>query len=289
MEVEKPIFIVGVGRSGSTVFHQVFSEHPHLAWLSGLCDRYPHQPELNRSLMRAIDFPLFAQLLKTRIKPSEAYNFWEYYCKGFSRPCRDILAADVTVKNKKNVRNALSKILTQKRNRLLVKLTGWPRISLIQEIFNDAKFIHIVRDGRAVVNSMINVNWWEGWKGPHNWRWGELTPSQQAEWEKCDRSFIALAGIEWNILMAAMEKVKLQIKPENFLEIKYENLCDRPIETFNNVLNFNDIAFNCNFQNRILNFNLQNQNFKWKIDLTEQQKIILESVIGENLKKYNYL
>ncbi len=93
----------------------------------------------------------------------------------------------------------------EKRNRLLVKITGWPRLGYLHEIFPDAKFIHVVRDGRAVVNSLINVDWWDGWKGPQNWRWGDLDLSQTDEWEKYGKSFVVLAGIQLKIIMNALE------------------------------------------------------------------------------------
>jgi len=30
--LNKPIFIIGTGRCGSTIFHRMMAEHPHVAW-----------------------------------------------------------------------------------------------------------------------------------------------------------------------------------------------------------------------------------------------------------------
>lgn len=293
MKVNQPIFIVGVGRSGSSIFHQMMCWHPQVAWLSKLCDVFPRSTYINRGLMQLIDVPLVNQIIRQLIRqeiinPSEAYTFWEFYCSGFRRPCRDLTAADVTLKKKRRLRQVLSQVLTPKRERLLVKITGWSRMDFLQDIFEDAKFIHIVRDGRAVVNSMVEVDWWEGWRGPHNWRWGELTPQQQEEWEKYDRSFVALAAIELNILMEAMQQAKQKIKPENFLEIKYEQLCADPVGIFKDVIQFCDLDWQPEFEQTLRQFNLKDSNYKWQEDLTEQQQEVLEQAIAAYQTTYGY-
>lgn len=196
MRIRKPIFVIGDGRSGSTVFHDMLANHPNVAWLSGLCDRNPAKISRNRLLLRVVDYPILGTLVKRRFKPTEAYRFWDYYSKGFSAPCRDLLHGDVTVAAKQRLQSVLAKTLTPKRDRLLVKVTGWPRIGFLREVFEDAKFVHIMRDGRSVSNSMLNVPWWWGWRGPQNWRWGELTPAEEQEWEAQGKSFVALAGIQ---------------------------------------------------------------------------------------------
>ncbi|MBV7337970.1 sulfotransferase [Chloroflexi bacterium TSY] len=201
--MKQPIFINGVGRSGSTLFHRLFSAHPHVAWLSRLSEQFPKQPVVNRYLMNGLDIPAIGKILQKKVKPRECYSFWNHYYPGFGVSCRDLTAHDVTNRVKKRLPQALAQTLTPKRNRLLIKITGWPRVGFLHELFDDIKFISIVRDGRAVVNSMINVGWWWGWQGPENWRWGQLTEHQQALWERHNRSFVALAAIEWTILMEA--------------------------------------------------------------------------------------
>ncbi|HVW38502.1 MAG TPA: sulfotransferase [Pirellulales bacterium] len=58
MPLDRPIFIIGTGRCGSTILHQMFSCHPQIAFLSGLCLLYPDRPEYNRRAMRLLDAPL---------------------------------------------------------------------------------------------------------------------------------------------------------------------------------------------------------------------------------------
>ena len=54
----KPIIVFGTGRSGTTVFHQMLSEHPQLTWLSELVNQYPSKPILNKMLMKSFESPI---------------------------------------------------------------------------------------------------------------------------------------------------------------------------------------------------------------------------------------
>ncbi len=164
MDVVKPIFIVGTGRCGSTAFHRLLSPHPNLMWLSGFAEQFPTRPSWNRWAVTAMGNPLLRRVFGSRIKPGENYGFWYKHAYGFAEPGRDLLRADVTPRVRKQIRGVIARMLTAQRSRMLVKLTGWSRIGYLNEIFEDAKFIHIVRDGRAVANSYVHINEWQ-WRG----------------------------------------------------------------------------------------------------------------------------
>lgn len=86
MRGREPIFIVSVGRSGSTFFHRLLCRHPNAAWLSVLCEAFPDRSSLNRLWMHAVDLPLIGDRLQRLIQPAECYNFWEHYLRASDAP-----------------------------------------------------------------------------------------------------------------------------------------------------------------------------------------------------------
>jgi omega-hydroxy-beta-dihydromenaquinone-9 sulfotransferase len=279
---------VGTGRCGSTVFHRLLAKHPGVMWLSGLCDRYPTRPAWNRRAVTAMRNPLLRPLLASRIQPSEAYLFWDRHAYGFSAPCRDLVRTDVTARVKKQVRAAIEPMLTPARSRLLLKITGWPRIGFLREIFEDARFIHIVRDGRAVASSLLHVDFWRGWQGPQGWRAGLLSPEDQATWESYDRSFTALAGLEWRIQMRALEAARQSLDPKRFFEVRYEAFCQQPLDTCRRVLEFAELPASSEFDREVEAASIRDMSNRWRDDLTPAQQDLLDDLLGEDLPRYGY-
>ena len=71
MSLTRPIFIIGTGRCGSTIFHEIFTHHPQVAFLSGLCMQYPRQPRFNRWAMNLLDVPLLKRFGRRKFRPAE--------------------------------------------------------------------------------------------------------------------------------------------------------------------------------------------------------------------------
>jgi len=286
--IEQPIFVVGAGRSGSSLFHQMFTEHPRVAWMSVLCDGHPDRLAKHRALMRAIDFPVMGTVLKRRWESAECYGFWDHFFRGFSQPCRDLRADDATPRAKARLQRAVAGLVTPRRSRLLVKVTGWPRVAFLQAVFPDARFIHVYRDGRAVANSLLQVDFWRGWQGPEQWRWGPLDDDLRREWEAHDRSFVALAGIQWKILMRAAEAAKRAVPDGHFIDVRYEEFAKHPAETFREITDFCKLERDAGFERALSRYPVESANYKWKQDLDAAQQAVLLAVLGEELGRYGY-
>lgn len=240
MKISKPIFFIGMGRSGTTVIFEIVSAHESLGWISNYSRRFPQWPELN-AIRRFVDNRYWTvrgeksqgQELSwwNRLipRPSEAYPFWERYCgeKFLWTFLRGVCA---TERERRVVRKVIGQTLWwQGRSRYIGKLTGPPRIHFLSSIFPDAIFVHIVRDGRAVVDSLLKVDFWNQ-GGKHTkpmWRDG-LGESDYAEWRQAGSSPLALTAIEWRKVIEATLAEKEELPAGRFIELRYEDFIADP-------------------------------------------------------------
>jgi hypothetical protein len=177
---------------------------------------------------------------------------------------------------------------------LCYKYPDKPRWNRMAVVAMDNPFLHrlfgekILRDGRAVASSLLHVGFWKGWQGPQSWRAGLLSPEDQALWESYDRSFAALAGIEWRIQMRAMEAARRAIDPSLFHEVKYETFCDQPVESFRQVLEFVEMPWSVDFEREIRAASIKSTSNRWRDDLAPNQQAILDDLLAEDLRRYGY-
>jgi hypothetical protein len=257
------------------VFFEILAKHPNVAWLSAVARRYPRRAGLNRWVMHARSVPLVDRLLPGRLGPSEAYPFWDMNCPGFSNPFRDLGADDVTRASASRLRETIGHTLTRKRQRFLAKITGWPRVLYLREIFPSASFIEVSRDPCAVATSLLEVPFWDGWRGPPNWRRGALPPDLQALWREERQSFVALAAIECVIFERAMRKCREIVPRAQMHTVRYARFCSEPVEVLREVADFCGLNWSRSFESAIGRVRLRNRDSKWRDCLTEDQQAVL--------------
>jgi hypothetical protein len=233
---------------------------------------------------------LIRKLFGKRLKPGENYGFWYAHAYGFAEPGRDLVAADVTPRVRRQLHSVFERMVTRRRNRILIKLTGWSRIGFLNEVFPDAKFIHIVRDGRAVSSSYLHINeWqWRGWYGPHSWRYGPLSPEDQAAWEASGRSFIALAGIQWRLHTRAIETARAGVDQHRYLEVRYEDYCADPWATCRRVLDFSELEHAPAFERHVRSAKITDMTSRFQKDLSPEHVLRLTNLLRADLVRYGY-
>jgi hypothetical protein len=238
---ERPIFVIGTGRCGSTIVFEALTQHEELAWFSSYDDRFPLIAAASAAA-RIYDLGIFRRLPRgekpqfkqgrTRLnkllpKPSECYRKWEEMC---GRKFRDdyLIGVHASSEERGRVRRAVEAAARlQGKGRFAAKLTGPPRIHYLLSIFPDAQFVHVVRDGRAVVNSLLNTDFWRASGALRRPKWNNGLPAGwRAEWSRWGRSSAALAAIQYRTILQVVDQERTLLGPGQFIEIRYEDFVE---------------------------------------------------------------
>ena len=115
-----------------------------------------------------------------------------------------------------------------------------------------------------------------------------LSPEYQAVWDSTNRSFVALAGIQWQLRTRAIEAARQKIDPKDFFEVKYESFCDQPLETYRRVLEFAELPQSAVFERYIKQAAIKSTSNRWRDDLTPKQQAVLDNLLREDLLHYGY-
>ena len=288
MTINKPIFIIGSGRSGTTVFYNFLSTHPEVCWFSNYSDKlvsFKPMPLLHR----VIDFPFFGTIAKRNIitasgqrfnlKPVEGQRSYHEYC-GFKhnvKTTEDDLDSKLENKFKELITRHCA--LTGKKRFISKQTANTQRIRLISPMFRNAYYIHVIRDGRAVANSLLKVIWWDE---TDIWWLGKKV----SEWKEEGRESIELCALQWEKNVREILKNK-SLFEDRYIEIKYEEFAADVKGTMNKVTDFCELGESKKF-NEILPNTLPNMNYKWIEDLNEKQKLILNNNLKPFLNQLGY-
>ena len=286
MAIKKPIFIVGAGRSGTTVFYNFLSTHPEVCWFSNYSDRFVNV-NLMPFLHRIFDLSFVGTMAKKGIisksklciKPTEAGHIYHDYC-GFKHTIKTT-ENDLNVEIEKKFKNLIKRhlYLTGKKRFLNKQTANNQRIRLIDKMFNDAYYIHIIRDGRAVANSLLNVGWWNN---TNIWWLGE----KASEWEKKRMPAIELCGLHWKRDVEEILENK-SLFEDRYIEVRYEEFIVDVRGTMKRITNFCELSKSECFS-KMLPQTLRNMNYKWKDDLTKEQRNILDRTLKPFLNQLGY-
>jgi hypothetical protein len=222
--ISNPIFIIGCGRSGTTILGKSLSKHRRITYLN--------EP---RHLWLSV-FP------ETDIWTSKAY----------SRNGKLFLTeADVDFnKGKKLSRLFRFKTIVNLRPVLVEKLPiNNFRLDFIQQIFPDARFIHIYRNGLEVARSIQKISEKGGWFGSNIYKWDKLvdyaknSDDTKKLPELCD-TYYDKGLLEWRLSTEAVVGFLRRLPDDAFLETSYDKFIDDPVETISKILSF--IGVDCN-------------------------------------------
>jgi len=216
--ISSPVFIIGCGRSGTTILGNSLSKHRRITYLN--------EP-------RHLWFSAFPE---TDIWTSKAY----------SRNGKLLLTeADFDVrKGKKLSRLFRFATIVERRPILVEKLPiNNFRLNLIHTIFPDARFIHIYRNGLEVARSIGRASEGGGWFGANSYKWDMLvnysrTIDDTKHLPELCATYHDKGLLEWRLSTETAVGFLSRLSDAAFLEVSYDEFIDDPVGTISRILEF---------------------------------------------------
>jgi len=304
-QIIKPIFIIGVPRSGTGLLYRMLCKHPDLAWFSHedlqflfskkrqekLKKRYTKMKENNEKIPRnEQSLSVFGLEQEDPLEgaskiPVEYETFW-INCFG-----RDYIT-DVSEDKKNEIKQTIQKFLEkEKKIRFLNKSpNNSKRLFVLKKIFPDAKFINIGRDPRSVISSMLTRLELEG-------RFIVRIPIKNKTFRKINslkqKFLLKIKKIDavdnysnaYKQITENMHEFSIQYH-DNFINIIYEELLAEPEKTVTKILEFCELKKPSNLKDLIPKIK-KTQN-KWEEKLTRRDEQKIFKIVKSSIKKMNY-
>ncbi len=302
----RPIIICGTGRSGTSIFTKLINLHPNIyafRWESQIFSGFPNLCEIATRSFNPNDIANFkhrilTHLFKRTVRPGAPNSYEAGLFEIIEKPNllffleqmeSEIVKATSRTKKLQALRNFSNNLFLAEMQRNGAK--RWcektPRNLLyaneINEILGECQFIHIIRDGRDVISSILSNKFWP----------------------------VSLKGIskEFNAKNAAhywKKLIKIGIKnKENFentvwLDVKLENLANNPAATWSTILQFLDLPWNdavldihsntlTRKQKGVLEWGECAHLGRWQNQLSFDDVAVIETIAGPELSILGYL
>lgn len=216
--VAHPIFILGCGRSGTTILGKVLSKHGKITYLNEPRDLWSSA------------YP------ETDVWTSNAHTFGGKI---------HLSAADVDGGKSRRIRRMFRfESLISGRPVLIEKLPiNNFRLGFIRAIFPKARYIHIYRNGLEVASSIARANRTGDWFGSGGYKWNKLVEYATAEGGAGDVP--ALCGsdlekglLEWRLSTEAAISFLGELPDSAYFELSYDEFVTHPADAVARIFRF---------------------------------------------------
>lgn len=296
----QPVFVVGAARSGTSLLFRVLALHPQATWLSNWVQLLPVVPQV--TALNAV----------SRAMPDRRARVWfgssgdNAYVYGSKRPVADRLfpqpaeaeslyhrvrmpevwdaGQDVPADLAARIRSAFQQASRWDRRHVHIakRIANNRRIPLLTQVFPQARFVEIVRDGRGVAASLAKVDWWADsvvwWYGgsPASWR-----AEGRDEWALCARNWVEEVRV--------VDEGLSTVPPAQRLSITYEDLVSKPQEVVARVAAFADLdPEDPGFRRALGQVRFPNRNDRWRWELPDTVLGKVQQVQRDDLLRYGY-
>ena len=293
LESEAPVFLVGAPRSGTSLVYKALCLHPDASYISNWVRLFPALPQLavlNRAAGRLPE-------LRRRAWFGGGANAYVYgsrrpvWQRAFPMPvegeplyARAGVGDNGAMPSLDRLRTSFAAVRRAGGGTIFVnkRVANNRRIPLLLEAFPRARFVEIVRDGRAVALSLANVDWWPDtvvwWSGktPHQWEAAGRDP-----WELCART--------WVEELHATEAGLASVGADQRCSITYEGLIGDPHRTLCEVAAFAGLDPGAGGGRWLAGIDFPDRNEAWRTRLDAAALATIEAVESDDLRRHGYV
>jgi hypothetical protein len=266
----KPILIIGAPGSGTTLLYQTLCSHRDLAYINdNMLTAGVHRHGRFLGDRRKALFMLLKLIRRDPAStlPHEADVFWMKHFGYYNYMTENDYSEEMAAYFRRTI------LVVQNlwgRPRFVNKnLQNSFRVRLLNSIFPDAKFIHIIRDGRAVAFSLLNKK-----------DLGATSPILLVGFKDIlgdkyqpERSELYNYGLAWAEYVRKAREAST-VAQGRYYEVRYENLVKEPYKEIRKIVDFCELDWYSKFEEKIPP--TQNMNEKWKQKAIKEQRTDLE-------------
>jgi omega-hydroxy-beta-dihydromenaquinone-9 sulfotransferase len=289
-------FLVGAGRSGTTLLYKLLCLHPQVAYISNYENRFgrfvegfagrlvAHRPD---SKLRAwfnkggnayfTRRPLLQKVFPT---PHEGESVFRA-CGVPLYPAPGYLPSEASA----NMLRARFEHMRQRSGAavfLSKRTANNRRIRLLTSIFPDARYVHLVRDGREVTQSLSTVEWWNG----HKVWWDGRTP---LEMERAGEPRLSICARNWVNELRELRRQLAQVERDKVYELRFEDLLRDPVGELERVVRFLGLELSPGYRKAIGVLSLGPVRDKWQSSWNETQLACVLNEAQPLLRELGYL
>ena len=216
-----PFFIIGCGRSGTTVLGETLSSHPDIKYLNERRDIWHLcYPEFN----------IWEETTNKRILVADKRH------------------ADIT-KNQKLKNLFFREQVSSKSSILLEKLPiNSFRLEFLKSSFPDAKFIYLTRNGLEVSKSIEKKIKKKKWYTGNKFNLIKEITCEDLAKTKLELD-VEKGMLEWRMSMSQSDHFFKKIKTEDFIHLSYEDLINNTEKTISTIFSFLNLELTTEVQN----------------------------------------
>lgn len=288
-------FLVGVGRSGTTLLYKLLCLHPKVAYISNYENRLDWFPYglAGRLVAGRLDDKLKAWFKKD----GNAYFVRRpWLAKAFPTPhegeavfqacgLQDFPASD----NRSG--GSTAECLKSRFGRIrrgagavvfISKCTvNNRRIPQLATMFPAARYIHLVRDGREVTQSLSAVEWWDH----HTVWWDGRTP---LEMERDGEDRLVICARNWVREVQELKTGLALIEQQHLLELRFEDLLRDPVGNLKNILDFLGLEFSTQYRAAITALDIRPVAPQWLSKWSSEQMARVSEELQPTLHELGY-